>query len=108
AHQFCPFRDVTLLPLASRHSYATLRDMGDRTQSFKRTVAALLLTVGFSIPALADEARLDDLFGQLREADAQAAALIEAEIRTEWSKSGSAAVDLLLRRAQDALDLGNY
>ena len=82
--------------------------MGDWTQSFKRIVAALLLTVGFSIPALADEARLDDLFNQLREADAQAAALIEAEIRTEWSKSGSAAVDLLLRRAEDALEVGEY
>jgi len=82
--------------------------MGDRTHRLKSIVAALLLTVGFSIPALADEARLDDLFAQLRDADAQAAALIEAEIRSEWSRSGSAAVDLLLRRAGDALEAGEY
>jgi len=82
--------------------------MGDWTHRLKSIVAALLLTVGISIPALADEARLDDLFAQLRDADAQAAALIEAEIRSEWSKSGSAAVDLLLRRAGDALEAGEY
>ncbi|MEO1639190.1 MAG: tetratricopeptide repeat protein [Pseudomonadota bacterium] len=73
---------------------------------FKYIVTALLLAVGFSGPAFAQNAALDDLFAQLAEADPQTASRLERQIITEWGKSGSAAMDLLLRRGKDALDDG--
>lgn len=78
-----------------------------RSAHFKYTVAALLLSWGISVPALADQARIDDLLGQLKEAEPGMAERIATEIQTEWSKSGSAAMDLLLRRGQDALEAGD-
>ncbi len=78
------------------------------SHTFLLTVAALVLSVGFSIPATAQQAvnqeRVDDLMAQLREAEGPMAARIATEIMTEWSKSGSPAMDLLLRRGEDALE----
>lgn len=95
-------------------------------------VAALLLAVGFSLPApnfaAADDlsvpevtpeaapdaapveamtSRVDDLLAQLLTADETSAARIESEINAEWSKSGSPAMDLLLQRGQDAITAGD-
>ncbi len=50
--------------------------------------------------------RLDLLFEQLLEAEPEAVDRIEGQIVTEWSKSGSAAMDLLLRRGEDAIEAG--
>lgn len=75
-----------------------------RTLHFKCIVAALLLSWTISSPVLADQARIDDLLGQLKEAEPGMAERIASEIQTEWSKSGSPAIDLLLRRGQDALE----
>lgn len=48
-----------------------------------------------------------DLFTQLAEAETEDAGhRIEQVIITEWSKSGSAAIDLLLSRGQEALNAG--
>lgn len=76
------------------------------THQIKCTVAALAASVWISLPAAADQARVDDLLGQLAEAEGQQAERIVAELQNEWSKSGSAAMDLLLRRGQDALEAG--
>jgi tetratricopeptide (TPR) repeat protein len=80
---------------------------------FKHIVAAFVLTVGVSIPlgAFSQEidaevSRLDELYGQLLAADDSSAAQIDAQIYTEWSKSGSAAMDLLLQRGLGALETG--
>lgn len=49
-----------------------------------------------------------DLFGQLAEAETEdAGQRIEQVIIAEWSKSGSAAIDLLLQRGQEALNEGD-
>ena len=88
------------------------------------TVASLLLAVGISLRVVAQETapnaastgeaavavpedRLDRLFDRLSEAEPGADGRILTEIFTEWSKSGSPTVDLLLSRAQDALDAGD-
>ena len=85
--------------------------MHHRSHPFLHTVAALSLAVGFSLPLAAplraDEARVADLLGQLREAEGPMAARIATEILTEWSKSGSPAIDLLLRRGEDAMEAGD-
>ena len=74
-------------------------------------VAILLLIAAGLLPARADpsqqNARLDDLFSQLQTATDEEAVPITQNIWIEWSKSGSAAMDLLLRRGQDALASGD-
>lgn len=57
--------------------------------------------------ALAQTEALDDLFVRLQEADAKASQRIERQIWSEWSKSGSPAMDLLLQRGRDALGAGD-
>ncbi|MDO8884738.1 MAG: tetratricopeptide repeat protein [Pseudotabrizicola sp.] len=69
-------------------------------------VAALSAVFLLTATAFADEP-LDGLFDKLKSADSRAAARLEREIWNEWSKSGSAAMDLLLQRGRDALAAGN-
>ena len=66
-------------------------------------VAALLL---LSSPVWADDTRLDDLFQQLQTATDEEAQQITGMIWLEWSKSGSPAMDLLLKRGRDAMNAG--
>ncbi|MBC7477977.1 MAG: tetratricopeptide repeat protein [Pseudorhodobacter sp.] len=66
-------------------------------------IAAFLL---FALPAWADATRLDDLFQQLQTATDEEAGQITDSIWIEWSKSGSPAMDLLLKRGRDALAAG--
>jgi tetratricopeptide (TPR) repeat protein len=84
--------------------------MGIKKHLHKSIVAALLLGVWFSTPSsaqsLADSERLDLLFEQLLEAEPDEADRIEGQIITEWGKSGSAAMDLLYRRGEDAMGAG--
>ncbi len=101
--------------------------------AIKPILAALLLAGGFSAPLPAQEVlpgfplpeqeaapepeaaprqtpeeREADLLRQLAEAeDPHAAALIESALKGIWIRSGSAAVDLLWRRGQDALEAGD-
>ena len=98
--------------------------MTRKSNPVSTTVASLLLAVGISLPVVAQETapnaastgeaavavpedRLDRLFDRLSEAEPGADGRILTEIFTEWSKSGSPTVDLLLSRAQDALDAGD-
>lgn len=73
-------------------------------QSFVASIAAIV----FALAAAAQEpAPLDRLFERLQRAEAGEAQRIEREIWTEWSKSGSPAMDLLLRRGRDAIEAGD-
>ncbi|MBV7396826.1 tetratricopeptide repeat protein [Mameliella alba] len=55
------------------------------------------------------ENRVADLLAELREAETETAALrLENQIVAEWSKSGSASMDLLLKRGRDALEVQNF
>ncbi|RUS63295.1 hypothetical protein EGN72_05055 [Pseudorhodobacter sp. E13] len=80
--------------------------MKPRAPFHNRIVAALFpILIGFApVPSFA--AGLDDLFTQLQSAEPAAAARLERQIWREWSKSGSAAMDLLLQRGRDAMDAG--
>lgn len=82
---------------------ANMQDMKSRVRHLNYAVAALLAVFLLSDAALADQAALDDLFARLKDADVRTAARIEREIWTEWSKSGSPAMDLLLQRGRDAM-----
>lgn len=69
-------------------------------------VAALLPLMLLGGPVFGQTPKLDDLFQRLKTADAGAARKIEQEIWIEWSKSGSAAMDLLLERGRQATATG--
>ena len=51
---------------------------------------------------------MDELFARLQKADRAEAERIERLIVIEWSKSGSPAMDLLLKRGQDAMAAGDF
>ena len=76
-------------------------------QHLNRIVAAGLSVVMFSLPLGAQENRLDDFFAQLSGSDPVEARRVAAEIELEFSRSGSPAMDLLLRRGEDALEVGD-
>lgn len=82
-----------------------------QTHRFKCIVAALFLGVGFSLPlpvsAQDEQTPLDQLYQELLGADEDSYARIERQIIAQWEKSGSPAMDLLLRRGQEALQEGN-
>lgn len=78
------------------------------THGFKSAVGALLLgvTLGGACLAQAADDGLDDLFDALRQAGPEDAGAIEDRIWSEWSKSGSPSMDLLLERGRAALEAG--
>ncbi|MEL6684601.1 MAG: tetratricopeptide repeat protein [Pseudomonadota bacterium] len=80
--------------------------MVTQTHRFKCIVTALCFAVGFSVPAFAQQTTLDELYQELAEADESTYARIEGQIIAQWEKSGSAAMDLLLRRGKEALEEG--
>ncbi len=62
----------------------------------------------FSLPSAAvEQARLDRLFAQLQQSETEEARKVGDEIVLELSKSGSSAMDLLLKRGRDALEAGD-
>ncbi|MEO6298364.1 MAG: tetratricopeptide repeat protein [Paracoccaceae bacterium] len=69
-------------------------------------VAAVMLLWAFG-SAAAQTAKLDDLFQQLQTSTDEESVQITQNIWIEWSKSGSPAMDLLLKRGRDALSAGN-
>lgn len=88
--------------------------MGILERNLKHIVAATLVAACFSavlaIPATAQEADSTDpvdLLERLSTADPQEAKRIDRQLRAVWSKSGSAAMDLLLKRGRDAMEVGD-
>lgn len=81
--------------------------------NLKPIVAAVCAIVTFSLPVLGqgtDDTRapLRGLYDRLASASPAEAKGIEREIRLEWRKTGSPAMDLLLKRGRDALERGEY
>jgi tetratricopeptide (TPR) repeat protein len=71
----------------------------------KAAVTAMALTVG---AASAQDDPLAELFAALRDADGEAVAALELKIIQEWSRSGSASVDLLLDRGRKAMEAEDW
>lgn len=88
-------------------AHATVSFMKPRASLNNHIVAALFpILVGLTaLPA--SGAGLDELFDKLQTAEPNEAGRLERQIWREWSKSGSAAMDLLLQRGRDAMEEGN-
>ncbi|WP_245904646.1 tetratricopeptide repeat protein [Pseudoroseicyclus aestuarii] len=54
-----------------------------------------------------DQARVEDLLAELQQAEPEQAERLVAQLRAEWSKSGSATIDLLVDRGRAALEEGD-
>jgi len=81
--------------------------MRNRPVNLKHTVAAigpLLLLCSMASAEIAPPAMLD----KLRKAEPAEAKRIASELSLIWSRSGSAAMDLLLKRGREAMEAGNY
>ncbi|SEN96413.1 Tetratricopeptide repeat-containing protein [Palleronia salina] len=73
-------------------------------QRLKSAVAAFMISL--ALPAAAQDG-VDDLFTALATAEGTDAERIADKILTEWSQSGSPAMDVLLTRGRDAMEEGN-
>lgn len=65
---------------------------------------AVAVTLLSTIVASGQEDPLDELFDALLTAEGEAVSMIEFKIMQEWSRSGSASMDLLLDRGRSAMD----
>ena len=75
--------------------------------NLKRTVAAAFALVMYSLPLSSQTADLTDeaaLLEQLKEADSAEAKRLDRQLQAIWSKTGSPAMDLLLKRGKEALE----
>lgn len=82
--------------------------MGITRRLLNPVLAAILV---ISLPdqsARADPARAAELLQELRKPDLPNWQNVANAIQAEWSKSGSAAMDLLLKRGRDAVEAGDF
>ncbi len=73
-----------------------------------RAAAAITVCLCLTLAAVADEAELDALFERLRTPELPEWQEVERQIWTEWSKSGSDTMDLLLERGRAAMVEGDH
>ena len=82
--------------------------MSSRHPNLKRIVAAFAVIVTYSLPLNAqsadstDEAALLEALAGSTQAEAQR---LDRQLQALWSKSGSASMDLLLKRGRDAMEV---
>lgn len=95
------------MPTGTGRVIGYIQHMANRVTCINFSVTALLTCASLFSPAMAQSADEDALFSELAEATPEEAARIEGQIAGLWSKSGSPAMDLLLRRGEDALEAGD-
>lgn len=79
-------------------------------RNLKHIVAATLFAGAFAASVLAQEADSTDpaeLLERLAQAEPADAGRIDRQLRAHWSKTGSASMDLLLKRGRDAMEVGD-
>lgn len=82
--------------------------MGMQLIRFNSVLTAFVLTLGLLGPAQAQQASLDELYQELLEADEATHERIANRISAELEKSGSATIDLLMRRGEEAMEEGEF
>ncbi|QJF50707.1 tetratricopeptide repeat protein [Roseobacter ponti] len=77
--------------------------MSIKSINLKSVVAALLAVFVLSVPSQAQD-RASELLRELSEAPESEAGRLDRELSLIWDRSGSASMDLLLRRGREALE----
>lgn len=76
--------------------------------AFSHATITIFFIAATSFAAIAEETSdLDAMFLELQTSEDESWRIAESDILREWSKSGSAAMDLLLQRGEQALDEGD-
>lgn len=78
--------------------------MAKQSSRFKYIVTAFLLSVVPGLPVAAQETSLDTLYQELFDATPETHSRIADQINARWERSGSPALDLLLRRGAEAME----
>jgi tetratricopeptide (TPR) repeat protein len=84
--------------------------MNARCQVFHTAVTALrlrMMTIFIVLVTAMPVMAQDDPFARLTEPQGEGWRIAESDILREWSKSGSPSMDLLLKRGEEALDMGD-
>ena len=81
--------------------------MGMLRRFLNAPMVAFSLGLALAGPAAADSDRVGELLDELQQPDLPNWKQVEDAIWTEWSKSGSPSMDLLLKRGRDALEAGD-
>lgn len=84
--------------------------MGVKYRNLKGIVTATAIFAAFCQPLAAQTADLSDeklLLSKLAHASAEQAPGLDRQLQALWNKSGSPAMDLLLKRGRDALETGD-
>ncbi len=95
---------VTQWVFAFARKGAMLDVMGILRPMIKPLVAAIAVFTVLSGPGAAQDLDVEQLLADLANPETENWESVERQIRTEWSKSGSAAMDLLYQRGQKALE----
>ncbi|WP_223637696.1 tetratricopeptide repeat protein [Rhodobacter sp. TJ_12] len=95
------------MPLAFRDEWLTFLYMKVLALRNKCIVAAVAVFVNFCGVARAETTGLERAFEELADPDYAGWERAESDIRRSWSRSGSPAMDLLLKRGEEALDVGD-
>lgn len=89
-------------------------DMGRLFQIFQSAVTAvhrvlitIFIVMSAQLAAAQESPDMNALFAQLANPSGESWRIAESDILREWSRSGSPAMDLLLKRGEDALDQGD-
>nr|WP_111298880.1 tetratricopeptide repeat protein [Paracoccus saliphilus] len=75
--------------------------------ALRHRVLTIFLVLASVLPVAGWAAPLDDAFARLAAPEGEGWRIAESDILREWSRSGSPAMDLLLRRGEEALDAGD-
>lgn len=81
--------------------------MSTRRLAHNSIVAAVAVIVNLAGQAHAETQGLERYFTELADPGYAGWERAESDIRREWSRSGSASMDLLLKRGEDAMDAGD-
>lgn len=81
--------------------------MSARSLADKCIVAAVAVIVNLTGAAQAETTGLERYFAELADPAYAGWERAESDIRRAWSRSGSASMDLLLKRGEDAMDAGD-
>ena len=83
-----------------------MRIMASIVRRFKQVLAPTALLVAFCATVSAQVADVEGMLAQLADPETVGWEDLESRIVAEWSRSGSASMDLLLRRGKEALEAG--
>ncbi len=75
--------------------------------ALRHNLLTIFLVLASVMPGHAAGQGLDDAFARLANPEGEGWRIAESDILREWSRSGSPAMDLLLRRGETALDQGD-